>query len=155
MQETRVWSLGGEDPLEEAMETNTSIILAWRIPWTEEPGRLQSIGSQGTGHDRSDLAAAAAEQLSTHACIHMGSFAVQQRILTFLVLLSVLLTQSYLTLCNPMKWDPPGFSVHGIFQARIPDWVSIPFSRSLCLAPLSTWWCLWIPSQNNIFKCIK
>ena len=76
------------------MATNTSILLAWRIPWTEEPGRLQSIGSQGIGHDRSDLAAAAAaEQLSTHTCIHMGSFAVQQRILTFLVPLSVLVSR--------------------------------------------------------------
>jgi len=40
-----VRSLGGEEPLEEGMETHSSI-LAWRIPWTEEPGRLQSIGSQ-------------------------------------------------------------------------------------------------------------
>ena len=39
MQETRVWSLGWEDPLEEGMATHSSI-LAWRIPWTEEPGRL-------------------------------------------------------------------------------------------------------------------
>ena len=42
-QETRVRSLGWEDILEEDMATHTSI-LAWRIPWTEEPGRLQSIG---------------------------------------------------------------------------------------------------------------
>ena len=42
MQETQVQSLGWEDPLEEEMATNSSI-LAWRIPWTEEPGRLQSI----------------------------------------------------------------------------------------------------------------
>ena len=46
----RVQSLGGEDPLEEGMATYSSI-LAWRIPWTEEPGRLQSIGSQRVGHD--------------------------------------------------------------------------------------------------------
>ena len=44
-QEMRVQSLGWEDPLEEGMATNSSI-LAWRIPWTEEPGRLQSMGSQ-------------------------------------------------------------------------------------------------------------
>ena len=43
--ETLVWSLGQEDPLEEGMTTHSSI-LAWRIPWTEEPGKLQSIGSQ-------------------------------------------------------------------------------------------------------------
>ena len=41
---------GIPDPLEEGMETHSSI-LAWRIPWTEEPGRLQSIGSQSAGHD--------------------------------------------------------------------------------------------------------
>ena len=45
MQETQVRSLGGEDSLEKGMATH-SIILAWRIPWTEEPGRLQSMGWQ-------------------------------------------------------------------------------------------------------------
>ena len=50
MQETQVRSLGQEDPLEEGMATHSSI-LAWRIPWTEEPGRLQSIGSQRVRHD--------------------------------------------------------------------------------------------------------
>ena len=45
MQETGVQSLGWEDPLEKEMATHSSI-LAWRIPWTEEPGRLQSMGSQ-------------------------------------------------------------------------------------------------------------
>ena len=49
MQETRVQSLGWKDPLEEEMTTHSSI-LAWRIPWTEEPGGLQSIESQRVGH---------------------------------------------------------------------------------------------------------
>ena len=49
-QETRVQSLGWEDPLEKEMATHSST-LAWRIPWTEEPGRLQSTGSQRVGHD--------------------------------------------------------------------------------------------------------
>ena len=48
--ETWVCSLGWEDPLEKKMATHSSI-LAWRIPWTEEPGRLQSTGSQRVGHD--------------------------------------------------------------------------------------------------------
>ena len=48
-------SLGGEDPLEEEMATHSSI-LAWRIPWTEEPGGIQSMESQRVRHDRSDLA---------------------------------------------------------------------------------------------------
>jgi len=50
MQETRVRSLGQEDPLEKGMATHSSI-LAWRIPWIEEPGGLQSIGSQRVGHN--------------------------------------------------------------------------------------------------------
>ena len=50
MQETRVWSLGWEDPLEKEMATYSSI-PAWRIPWTEEPGGLQSMGSQRVRHD--------------------------------------------------------------------------------------------------------
>ena len=50
MQETRVRSLVREDPLEKGMATHSSI-LAWRIPWTEEPGGLQSMGSQRLGHD--------------------------------------------------------------------------------------------------------
>ena len=49
MQEIQVRSLGQEDPLEKGMTTHSSI-LAWRIPWTEEPGRLQSMGSQRAGH---------------------------------------------------------------------------------------------------------
>ena len=50
MRETRVLSLGWEDPLEKEVATHTSI-LAWRIPWTEEPGRLQSMGLQRVGHN--------------------------------------------------------------------------------------------------------
>ena len=50
MQETQVQSLGREDPLEKEMATHSSI-LAWKIPWTEEPGRLQSMGSQRVGHE--------------------------------------------------------------------------------------------------------
>ena len=49
-QETSVQSLGQEDPLEKRMATHASS-LAWRIPWTEEPGVLQSMGSQRVGHN--------------------------------------------------------------------------------------------------------
>ena len=49
-QEMQVWSLGQEDHLEKKITTHSSI-LAWEIPWTEEPDRLQFIGSQRVGHD--------------------------------------------------------------------------------------------------------
>ena len=52
MQETEVPSLGQEDPLEKEMATHSGI-LAWEIPWTEEPGMLKSVGSQRIGHDLS------------------------------------------------------------------------------------------------------
>ena len=50
MRETRVQFLGREDPLEEEMATHSST-LAWKMPWTEEPDRLQSMGSQRVAHD--------------------------------------------------------------------------------------------------------
>ena len=49
VQETQAWSLDQDDPLEKGMDTHSSI-LAWRIPWTEDPGGLQSLGSQKVGH---------------------------------------------------------------------------------------------------------
>ena len=69
MQEMLFQSLGQEDPLEEVMATHSSV-LAWRIPGTEESGRLQSTGSQRVGHDWSDL-------------VHMGKngqFCYQQEV---------------------------------------------------------------------------
>ena len=50
MQETQVQSLDQEDPLEKGLATPSSV-LVWRIPWIEESGRLQSVGSQRVGHD--------------------------------------------------------------------------------------------------------
>ena len=50
IQETQVQNLDGEDPLEKEMATHSSI-LVWRIPWTEEPGRLQDMGSQRVRHN--------------------------------------------------------------------------------------------------------
>ena len=54
MRETWVWSLGREDPLEKEMATHSSS-LAWRIPWIEEPGGVQSMGSQRVGHEATSL----------------------------------------------------------------------------------------------------
>ena len=50
MQETQVWSLTREDPLEKEMATHSSILI-WELQWTEEPGKLQSTGSQRVGHN--------------------------------------------------------------------------------------------------------
>ena len=50
MQETKVQSVGQEDPMEKGMAAHSSI-LTWEIPWTEKPGRLQTMGSKRVGHD--------------------------------------------------------------------------------------------------------
>ena len=63
MQETWVWYLSQEDPLEKEMETHSSI-PAWEIPWTEEPGGLQSMGSQRMEHDLATKSA----YIINHAC---------------------------------------------------------------------------------------
>ena len=80
--------------------------LAWRIPGKGEPGGLPSMGSHRVRHNWSDLAAAAA---AMH--IHGQS------------------SPSCPTLCNPMNYSPPSYSVHGILQARILQWVAMPSSR--------------------------
>ena len=67
MQETRVWSLGWEYPLEKGMATHSST-LGWRIPWTEEPGGQQSMGSQRVGHNWSDTACTHIKMLSVSTC---------------------------------------------------------------------------------------
>ena len=66
MQETQVGSLGWEDPLEKGKATHSSI-LAWRIPWTEESGGLQSMGSQRVRCGWSDLALMCAEGWTNRA----------------------------------------------------------------------------------------
>ena len=70
MQETQIRSLGQEDPLEKGMATH-SRIFAWRIPWTEEPGRLQSMGSQ-----ESDMT-----ERPTH--FHFGNHSLSVNLLLF------------------------------------------------------------------------
>ena len=66
MQETQILTMDQEDPLENEMETN-SWILAWRIPWSEEPGRPQSIGSQRVGHDWATNISTLQTVISSHA----------------------------------------------------------------------------------------
>ena len=105
MQEMWVRSLGWEDPLKDSMATHSSI-LTWEIPWTEEPGGLQSTGSQRVGQDWT------AEHTST------GSLAAAKSL------------QSCLSLCDPIDGSPPGSGVPGILQARTLEWVAISFSSA-------------------------
>ena len=103
MQETWVWSLGQEDPLEEEMATHSSI-LALKIPWTEEPGRLHIVHRVWrAGHEW------------TTEYVHIYT--------------RVSISQSCLTLWDPLDCSLPGSSIHGIFQARILEWIAISFSR--------------------------
>ena len=64
---------------------------------------------------------------NTHLCV--SKMESKMRSLRFLGWLSVLVTQTCLTLCDPMNYSPPGSSVHAILQTRIMEWVAIPFSR--------------------------
>ena len=96
-QETSVWSLGREDPLEEETATHSSI-LAWEIPWTEEPGGLQSLGLQ-----RLDM--------PEHAHISSTSSVSKASVCS--------VTHSSLTPCDPMDCNLPGSSVDGIFLREL------------------------------------
>ena len=72
MQETWVWFLGWEDPLEKEMAIH-STILAWRIPWTEEPSRLQSVGSQELDTtERLGTLVSTVQQSGSAICIHIS-----------------------------------------------------------------------------------
>ena len=108
MQETQVQSLGGEDPLEKRMATHCSI-LAWRIPWTEEPGRLNN-----NNYIRDERL----KQRPRRNSINWWRKVKESEV-----------AQSCLTLCDPMDCSLPDSSVHGIFQARVLEWIAISFSR--------------------------
>ena len=110
-------------PLEKEMATHSSI-LAWRIPWTEDPGRLQSMGSQRVRHDW-----VTSLHFTSSSCALTGIWIRLMCVWIRLVCVCVLVAQLCLTLCNPMDRSPPGSSVHGILQARILEWVAVPFSR--------------------------
>ena len=118
MQEVRVQPLGRDDPLEEGTATHSSI-LSWRIPWTEEPGGLQSMGSQRVGHN----------------CAKNFHFQFSS------------VTQSCLTLCDYMNCSTLGLPVHHQLPEltqthvhRVGDAISssvIPFSSHLQSFPAS------------------
>ena len=128
--ETWVWPLGREDPLEEGMATHPSI-LAWRIPWTEEPGELWSVGSQRIRHDWSDLAHTHSVQISS-------------------------VTQSCLTLCDPMNCSTPGLPIyHQIveFTQTHVHWVSDAIQPSHPLS--SPFPSLNLSQHQGLFKWIS
>ena len=91
-------------------------ILAWRIPWTEEPGRLQSIGLQRVEHDW------ATTIFTFTKCIRLLLIAVAAAAAAAKSL------QSCPTLCDPIDGSPPGSPVPGILQARTLEWGAIAFS---------------------------
>ena len=103
-------SLGQEDSLEEEMATHSSI-LAWRIPWTEEPDGLQSMGLRTVRHNITT------EHTHRHNSKGQGTHTHTE------------VAQSCPTLCDPMDCSPPGSLVHGIFQAWILEWVAVSFSK--------------------------
>ena len=107
----RVWSLSQENP-QEGIATHSSI-SAWRIPWTQKPGRIQSTGSPRVGHVE------VSEQMCMHyiACFRFESESE--------------VAQLCPTLCDPMDCSLLGSSIHGTFQARVLEWVAISFSGDL------------------------
>ena len=107
MQEWQVQSLGQENTLEKEMATYSSI-LAWEIPWTEEPGGLQSMG--------------VTKELDTTQRLNNNNITFRSDQIRSVA-------QSCPTLCDPTDCSPPGSSVHGIFRAGILEWVAISFSR--------------------------
>ena len=107
MQKTWVWSLGQEDTLEKGMATHSSI-LAWRIPWTEGPGRLQSIRSHQVGHDWSNLA-------RTQARLWLFASPPHRRKLSSLASYNILeqAHQMSLSICCAKRWWDYKLFTHG------------------------------------------
>ena len=107
-----------------------SSMLARRNPWTEELGRLWSIGAQRVGHDWSDLA---------HVGPNGTFFGWTSMVISQCMKVKVLVPQSCPTLCNPMDWSPPGSSVYGILQVRTLQWVAISLSKISSWPRNRTW----------------
>ena len=155
IQETRVQSLSREDSLEKGMATHSSI-LAWRIPWTEKPGRLQSIGLQRVGHDwahmRSDMQFASSKNsldeefnfFNREYAIHIFYIVLSvcescifQEISLFYLTYEIdwwkIISNSHLTFCfssNPIVYlviSPPSFLVLRVVPSFI-LWIKFCFS---------------------------
>ena len=140
MQETRVWFLGWEDLLKKGMTTHSGII-AWRIPWREEHGWLQSTGLQRIRHNWETNTGGFPGGASGKEPANAGNLKTQVQ---FLGWEDPLVAQPCLTLWDPVDCSPPGFSVHGIFQARILEWVAIFFCSG------SSW-----PRDQTHISCVS
>ena len=133
MRETRVRSLGWEDPLEKEMATHSSI-HAWRIPWTEEPGRLQSMGSQSQTR-LSDFT------FTLYIRMIFGVLWVTENILLYFIHLLFEIDENQLS--AEFMWEPSHVN-HGVIRCHCAPVKShtldsMPFSRaSLLLSTLST-----------------
>ena len=106
------------------MATHSST-LAWRIPWREEPGRLQSMGSQRVGHDWVTSLSLFTfwSKSSSMSSKLKDCYKSESKV-----------SQSCSTLCGPMGCRLPDSSVHGIFQAKVVEWVAISFFRGSSLS---------------------
>ena len=122
-----------------------SNILAWRIPWTEEPGGLQSMGSQRAGHNW-----ATNTHIHTHTHTHTHTVrrnmskkrtgnngvvkakdnSMKEEVVNSIKDHAAKSLQSCPTLCNPIDGSPPGSPIPGILQARTLEWVAISFSNA-------------------------
>ena len=163
MQETQemlVWSLGWEDPLQAGM-ANHSSIHAWRIPWTEEPSELKSIGLHRVRHDWSNLAPPHTwtwvyryllKKLLSIGMqfgilfIHSTIFISPTHLFMHLkpsTITCCLVTKLCLAFCDSTDYSQPVSFVHGIFQERILKWVAISFFRGSS----------WPRDQTSVF-CI-
>ena len=140
-QEMWVWSLGQEDPLEKEMTTHSSI-PAWKIPWIEEPSRLQFMSSQRVGHDWAHTLCCSFAQSGptlcnpmTAACQTSLSLIISQSLAKFMSIASVM-TSSHLILWCPLLLLPSifpsirDFSNESAVRIRWPKYWSFSFSIS-------------------------
>ena len=130
MQEIPVRPLGGEDPLEEEMATHSSILAGKSM--TEEPGRIQSMGLQRVGNNRATEHTEHSGKVSKPCSVSEEGWTIidkSYRKLQTAVCARAKSLPSCLTLCDPVECSPPGFSVHGILQAKILERVAMASSR--------------------------
>ena len=127
--ETWVQSLGWEDSLENEIATHSSI-LAWRIPWIEDPCRLPSTGSQRVRHDWIISTFSFHTLIWDHFWVnYMLPILLMGRLFTVCQFSSVQSLSRVQLFATPWTVAHQASSVHGIFQARILEWVAIYFSR--------------------------